>query len=784
MRLWVGAFLLGVLWLQTLASLPSVFLFVLLGTLSLFICYYAQRFSSAVSRVFYWLAACLLGFSYAGLYASWVLSHELPESLEGKTLIAVGTIHSIPEKQGYAQRFQFKVDALWEEGEAGLQKVPGPKYIQLSWYQYQRSLQQHLSVGDKWQLTVRLKRPWGSMNPGGFDYERYLFQQKIRAIGYVDQKGENKWLETPAFAYPVQRVRQTLFNKIDLALEGRELVGMIQALALGLRTNMTDSHWETLRRTGTNHLMAISGLHIGLISGFAFFVFTFLWRGFPTLCLYFPAVKAGAVAAMVAALLYSALAGFSTPTQRAFIMVCVFMGSVISNRPTGVWQSFCLALLLVLLLDPFSTLSVGFWLSFSAVGILLYTFAGRLQPGNKLKQAWKSQWVVWLGLLPLCLIFFQQSALIAPLVNLIAIPWISFIVVPLTFIGTGVLLLHEGLGNLCLRLAELSLSGLWSIIESLSRLPFSHWQQFSPNALSVFLAVCGIGLLLAPRGLPGRFLGIIFLLPLFLLKPAAPKAGEVHFTLLDVGQGLASVVRTQDHVLMFDTGIGFGTSDSGSRVLVPYLQSQGIKQVDTLVLSHNHHDHTGGAISLLNAMPVGEIFIGEPVKGIENAKHCLSEISWQWSGIEFAFLYPDIPEARGNDSSCVLQVRVGAHRLLLTGDIEQYAEEKLLEKSKDLLKSTILVAPHHGSSTSSGAEFLSAVKAEFVLFPVGYRNRYQFPRSEVIERYEDSGATLYNVAETGAISFTLSAKQGLVAPSLYRQEKRRFWHSLITEGST
>ncbi|TPW17561.1 MAG: competence protein ComEC, partial [Halothiobacillaceae bacterium] len=509
-----------------------------------------------------------------------------------------------------------------------------------------------------------------------------------------------------------------------------------------------------------------------------FFLGRWCWSRSAYCCLRYPAPQVAALAAIAGAVIYSALAGFSIPTQRTVIMIVVVMLGVIMRHRGAIGETLALALLLVLLWDPFATLAPGFWLSFGAVALLIYGMSGRLNQ-NTLWWRWgRAQWLMAVGLAPLLLLFFQKSSVTAPLANLVAVPWVSLLVVPLVLVGTLLLPWVPFIGEGLLRLADLLLQLIWY---GLTLLADPAWSQWSPSALpgwSIVAAVMGVILLLAPRGLPLRYLGLLWLLPLWLLKPGAPQQGEVWFTLLDVGQGLSAVVRTQHHTLVYDTGPGLGREfNAGSTVLLPFLQYEGVRAVDRLIIGHGDADHIGGARALTEGIAVEEVLTSVPAQvDWMSSQFCDAGRTWQWDGVTFELLHPRQHDGlHHNNHSCVVRIEGEQGSILITGDIEKEAEHRLVREQAERLKSDILVVPHHGSATSSTESFIEAVRPQFALFPLGYRNRYGHPKARVVERYRQRGIVMLDTATAGAISFRLSKKE-VLRPKSFRATSRYYWH--------
>ncbi len=710
------------------------------------------------------------GLLWALLHATWIAGGVLPESLEGVDVELVGTVASLVERDARRARFRFRVESLHRQGE----EFTVPRLVLLSWYGNPPALR----VGDRWRLTARLKRPHGFMNPGGFDYEKWLFHQRIGATGYVRADSPRGFLGSAWYSRPVDRLRDQLRRLMLAQLGDHPLSGLVAALAIGERGGIREDQWQVLTTTGTNHLMAISGLHIGLIAGLAFFLGRHLWCRVGRAALLFPAPRAAAVMALLAATGYAALAGFSIPTQRALIMVVAVMAALLLGRWSTPLHGLLLALGGVLLLDPMAVVTPGFWLSFAAVAVILYGVGGRLFRRSGWRLWGRVQWVVALGLLPLLAIYFQQLPLLSPLANLVAVPWVGMAVVPLILLGAVWVLLYPPLGGWLLRLAADLLAWLWPVLEWLAELDFARWQlSGEPSLWAVLAAATGVLWMLAPRGIPARWVGGIWLLPMVLAPPERPPVGEAWFTLLDVGQGLAAVVQTRNHALVYDTGPKFSERfDAGKAVVVPFLRSAGIASLDMLVVGHGDNDHIGGARSLLRSFRVRRLLSTVPGRLPEGAGLCRRGESWRWDGVRFSFLHPKPDSAvTGNDASCVLRVETDGGALLLTGDIERRAERELLAELPSRLAADILVAPHHGSRSSSQRRFVAAVDPAYVLFPVGYRNRFRHPHPEVVQRYRETGATLLDSATHGAIRFRLGG-EGISAPLLYRATARRYWN--------
>ncbi len=713
----------------------------------------------APARPLCWL---LVGLLWAQFRACDLLCHPFPADLARVDLRLEGRVASLPESKSGGTRFQFRVERAWRGEEA----LGFTGLVRLTW----RGAPP-LRVGEARALGVRLKPPHGFANPGGFDYERWLFQQGIVATGYVRDGGDLGLLNPGAGYYWIDRWRQGLSERLGRALAGSPAAGLVQALVLGEDTEVTPDQWEVLTRTGVNHLVSISGLHVGLVAASLFFLTRWSWSRSPWLVARLAAPRAGALGGLVAALIYSALAGFAVCTQRSLIMLSVVLVALLWSRTPRPWTGLTFALAAVLLLDPTEALSYGLWLSFGGVAALIYGLGNRLALEGLWRRWGQAQWVATLGFLPLLLLLFSRASMVSPMVNLVAIPLFGLLL-PLVLIAAALLLI-TGIATPLVWTAAL----LAWLLDGLTAIAAWPWASVGIGARPDWAWVAAFGgalLLLAPRGLPGRWLGLPLLLPLGLLTPPAPATGEAWLRLLDVGQGLSAVIRTAHHVLVFDTGPAFlGGFNTGEAVVVPYLREQGVRRIDTLVLSHADQDHVGGFPGLAAQLPIDRILAGEPGEMADpRAEPCLAGQGWTWDGVDFAVLYPFQAGLEGNDSSCVLRVATQGASLLVPGDLGQAPERQLARRGG--LTTPLLVAGHHGSNTSSSREFLAAVTPVWVLYASGFANRFGFPSARVRERVAAVGARELNTAEAGAIGFVLTAA-GLEGPDLYREAHPRLW---------
>jgi competence protein ComEC len=656
-----------------------------------------------------------------------------------------------------------------------------------------------------------MKRPHGNANPHGFDYEAWLLEQNVRATGSVrpDQGPASTNQRLDSFVLGIgnglQRVRGWMRERIQAALPGKEYAGVIVALVVGDQRAISQSDWKIFNRTGIGHLVSISGLHITMIAGlFAGLVFA-LWRRsffsraeFPTLL---PAQKAAALAGACAALAYVALAGFGIPAQRTLYMLSVVALALWTGRIASVSHVLCAALGTVVVLDPWAVMWPGFWLSFGAVATILYASTGRTRahapepaiiglaedsPGSphwlaSLRTAAHTQYVVTLGLVPLTMLLFGQISLVSPIANAFAIPLVSFVVTPLALAGS---VLPGPFSPWLLRAAHWCVEQLALALTWLSELPAAVWTAPVPSWWIFLLATAGTLWLLAPRGWPLRWLGLAGWLPLLVNAPAHPDAGEMWITAFDVGQGTAVLIETPRHRLLYDTGPAYSPdADGGIRVILPYLKGRGVDRLDAVIVSHSDADHSGGALSIFDEIEVGWVSSSLPgahplVKAAPGHRRCEAGQSWTWDAVRFEMLHPSpvsyaSAKWKPNARSCTLKITAGKHSILLPGDIEAVQETELVESDAAHLKASVLLAPHHGSGTSSTLPFLNAVQPDIALFQVGYRNRYRHPKQEVFDRYGELGIRRLRTDESGALTFRFGESLSVAE---YRNEYPRYWH--------
>ena len=794
-------FVFGVWLVQQMPQLPNVIwlvcaliitvIILISQAYSCFQCYFqANRIlkSSLLSVAF-----LFLGILWASAFASWRMGDALPHSWEQKTVAIEGVVASVPEQTERGVRFRFDVEKILTKNAVV------PKHISLNQYIASPNSKESavtesdeeakfntFHAGERWLLNVSLKRPHGTQNPHGFDFEAWALSENIRATGSIKTKAGLKKLDDFVWkpSTIVERLREKVKLRIAKVLANKPYSGVIQALVIGDDNQIAANDWQVFLRTGTTHLMSISGLHITMLSSLAFALVSILWRRNPKLALAIPTRKAATFVGVLVALIYALMAGFSVPTQRTLYMLLVFAAALWSGRKVAIAQVLAIALFVVVLVEPWAVIAPGFWLSFGAVAVLAYAFGARIATPHWLKAAVKSQWAVTIGMLPMLLVLFNQVSMISPIANAFAIPLISFVVTPLALMGS--FLPFDAPLHWAYRLLEL---GMWAL-HQLNNLPISTWQQHAPPNWTLLPAMLGVVWLLLPHGFPVRWLGLLGFAPILFILPARPLHGEMQVTVLDVGQGLSVVVQTAKHTLLYDAGPKFNAqSDAGSRIVVPYLRGAGIHQLDGFMVSHNDIDHSGGMPSVLALMSVGWLDSGLPEtfelpENVENASletmQCFAGQSWAWDGVDFDVLHPSLESyddatLKDNERSCVLKITSALGSLLLTGDIEKSNELTLVESQPDMLISDVLIVPHHGSKTSSTPAFIDAVSPSVSIFTPGYLNRYKHPTSEVLARYQATNSVLYRTDKQGALILHFKDKNNIhISP--WRQTYQRYWH--------
>ena len=712
--------------------------------------------------------AMLFGVAWACLVGQSVMESRLPVALSRQDFQIEGRVLGLPQREEESIRFDFRI-------EKGSEGAPVGERVRLGWY---GQVVPSIEPGSRWRMKVRLKRPLGVLNPGGRDFERSALATRIAATGYVREPGLARQLEP---GRGIDRLRDLVSARIAKALPaGQER--FVQALAVGDTRKIQDSDWEVLRATGLTHQIAISGFHVGMVGGLGALLMSALFRLFPCWGRRLPRPQAVALAAVVAAFGYTALAGFALPTVRTWLMIAVVLSARLLRRPQTGRESFALALVTVLVFDPLSVLAPGFWLSFAGVGWLIWCLPQSRDLG-RVRNFMQAQGVAMLGLLPLTIWFFGQASIPGPLANLFGVPVISLCVVPLALLGLLLSTISENAAVFCWQASAQVMQWLWRALESMAAWPGSTVWLAEPGFAALALACVAAFWSLLPRGTPGRGMACLLFLPILWPDRNPPAPGQVNIQVIDVGQGLSVLVRTRSHSLLFDAAAASPRGlDMGEAAVVPTLHALGVSRLDTLLISHGDNDHSGGMQAVVRSYP------GLRVLGVEGWARpgmglCQATQAWQWDGVNFSVLHPPplFPYLR-NDSSCVLRIEAGGTVALLPGDIGQQVETRLLNAYQDQLQADLLLVPHHGSLTSSSVAFIARVAPRWAVVSAGAENRFGLPRAEVVHRYSRAGSAVLNTATEGALAFSLDAS-GARLVSGRRLDRPRYWREPANPGT-
>ncbi len=742
----VPGFTVGVLGVHALPALPT------LAVLSV----------AAVSTLLPWRGRAVWGALVLGLaLTTWQAQRYLDQrwhaQRHGETVELRGVISSLPEKRQRADeewptwRFMFVPDL----GEAG---ADFPRRIRVSWYRSEAKPR----GAQCWTLSLRMRSPHGSLNPGGFDYEAWLLREGIGATASVV---DGRPCPDGA-ADAVLLWRQRVVDRVHAVLGRGTPAALILALSVGDTADLHDADWDRYRLTGTTHLIAISGFNLAIVGGFAFLLLRWSWSLWPRLCLVVPAQRVGLVGSAMVATMYALLAGFEPPVTRALIMLLVLVTASLLARRSHPLRSLGYAWALILILDPMAVLSPGLWLSFGAVAAIFYVTLGRRRAAPAWRTAVVVQLFLSLMLMPLTVYFFGGLAWLSPLANLLAVP-VFTVLTPIVLVATLLGTISQSLGPTALQLSAWALGWVDTALQWAAQSAPRAWIPASAGMATMMLACIGATLAFVPRGLPLRHLALIGLLPLAWSPTREPD--HLQLTVLDVGQGLAVVVRTSGHTLLFDAGPAWDEGfDAGRSVVVPYLLQQGVRRIDRLLLSHGDNDHAGGVAAVRRLLDVDDEI------GTDQGRPCRDGEAWTWDGVSFELLHPDGGAWSDNNGSCVLHID-GAFDVLLPGDIEHRAEQRLLRAHPQHLRADVLIAPHHGSRTSSTHDFVAAVQPSWVVFAAGWRSRYGHPKPQVVARYRERGAELFTTGVDGAITIT-AGPDGEPVVEAWRRGHRHWWN--------
>lgn len=836
MRLILCGFVAGCWLVQQMAGLPPAFACVVAGLVAfslLLLAFSPERGSHDRRRAVAMHALCaVLALAVGASWAAWRAQRRLQDWLapgqEGITLPVVGMVRGLPSRSVQGARFMLAV-------ERPSPSAPLPGRLLLSWQQAPSDL----LPGQRLALKVRLKRPHGLANPHGFDYEYWLLERGVGATGYVVDARPLPAAPLP-WSVRIDRMRARLRERMLAAMPAdAPFAGVLVALTIGDQSGIAPADWRVFTRTGIGHLVSISGLHITMISGLAAALARLAWRHscgagrwlrrpLPLRC---PASKAGVLVSALAAFAYASLAGMEIPAQRTVAMVAVAALGLWCARTPPPSLLLAWAAAVALAIDPWAVCSAGFWLSYGAVAAI-FLGASRPRPDDReaegekqrtllhracraisrhLRDGARVQWAVTVGLVAPTLILFQQLSVVSPLANALAIPLVSFAITPAALLAATVASLpdlmpwlpSQPLAASLLAFAHGVLAWLVGLLAIIAKPSWAVWETAYPGTLACLLAIPGTLALLLPAasGWRWRVPGLLLLAPVLGASRASLPQGALRVTALDVGQGTAVVVETRTHRLLYDTGplygpIGAAVSSAGERVVLPYLRAMGIRELDAMVISHEDADHAGGARDVALNLPVTQLWSSVPANhpllawpperaGPVRAP-CTAGRQWTWDGVRFEFLHPlaedaGNPAIGSNTRSCVLRVAGNVLSVMLAGDIDRQAEAALLRRyGPAALAADVLIVPHHGSRTSSSAEWLAAVRPRIAVFQMSYRNRYRHPNPRVWERYGTLGIARFRSDTAGAV--TVTEEKGAAVARAYRREARRYWREAAGEG--
>jgi len=712
------------------------------------------------------------GCALALLHGALLLQTRLDSACVGVPLTVTGTVASLPSERRMPdgklrQRFEFSVAKLAPA------RCAGPARVMLSYYG-----EGAIRPGDTWQFEARLKKPWGLANPASFNMQLWFAQQGIDGVGSIRDSARNRKMATqPGPMSLPDRLRQAITHRINALQPDPDIAAILRAVTVADGSGIDTHLWFLFQQYGLNHLLVISGLHVVMVAA-AGFLFGGLCQRLTGPMGYDGSWLPG-VCGLSVAVVYSALAGFSIPVQRALCMLACFVLAGLAGRASGHANGLLVAAVAILVINPLAALGSGFWLSFGAVAALLWLARwGRgLAAISRLLQA---HGFMALIMLPLGALFFGGGSLVAMLANLLMIPLLGWLVVPAALLAVLGFLGNWPVEPALWQLAGLPLEGLLPVARHLA-IAGGHW-LYVPLTASLgpaMLGVLGVSLLLVPGGTPLKLLALLLALPALLppLAASQPPSLDTRVTVLDVGQGTSVVVQSGERALLYDTG-GGDPDGLNKRVMavLPFLRQRGITALDTFIVSHPDLDHSAGAPAVLEAMPVGRLRYGgtPPRAGI--GRPCVAGEAWRWPGGQvFQFLSPAMETpARSNDSSCVLKVQVGDFTLLLPGDIEAERERILAQYWGEQLRSNWLLAGHHGSRTSSTLTFLKRVRPDVAVISSGYANRFGHPHPAIMQRLQQQGSHTHSTAIDGALEFTVAPGQALRVEA-HRRSARRYW---------
>lgn len=713
------------------------------------------------------------GFAWAGLSATLALTERLDPLLEDRVIAVGGTVATFPRAVGENLRFELHTapDRTAPDGRAL------PRRVEVTW----TGAASAPRLGDWCELRLRLRRPRGLASPGVASRERDYAARGLGASGWVVAHPSNLCADIGPPG-SLSRLRVALAARLDDAVPSREAAAVLRALAVADRGGLGEAQWRVMRVTGTGHLLAVSGLHVSLVAAWVFAAVRLFAGAAWCRDQRYAAIRAAWVGAACAAFLYAALAGFGVPVRRAAIMVAIAALAACRGRRVLSAANLSIAAIVVATLDPLVLVSGGFWLSFCAAGLLIGLAAGRRARPTGLLHRWRLHVALAVGLAPLTALLFGEVSVSAPLANLLAVPACALLVVPLTLAGAVFAPISETAAALAWNTAANAWLALWLGLEALAAMIGAWPVAGRLHAAGAAVCLAGLALTALPRGTPGRALGMLLILSALLPRSAPLAEGEFRMRVLDVGQGLAVLVTTRHHALLYDAGPRWWSSgrDAGEVVVLPALGAAGITSLDRLIVSHADSDHAGGAPSVLAGVRVGALSVADVVQAPEHARApprpCHAGERWHWDAVSFALLHPRAgDDGSRNDRSCVLVVAGAGGRALLPGDVEAGAERRLVERYGAALEADVLIVPHHGSATSSHPAFVRTVRPRLAIVSAGYRNRFGQPAPAVVSRYRDIGSAVLDTARAGTIEVTVG-REGLGIDT-WRRRRAGFWNA-------
>ena len=808
---WLFSFFIGAILSLYLPIIPEIF--ILLLFISLAIALFFNKKSRSASGLFFGLAWMLYnGFQYDN---TWLVNNLQLDEMSKKVHQIEGQIVSIPAVDKGNYRFNFQLVKL------NGQKMVNPFLIRLRWKINANDSLYSPAQGHTYRLNVKFKPAHGYANDGGFSYQTWLREKHIVATGYVKSSKKNSLLLSN------NGLRQFMYNQYVTNLPEHPLSPLLLALSFAQRSEISGETWQVLKATGTQHLIAISGLHLGLVASGSFMFFLFVTRLLPLnqllprqiwqSLLPFNLRYLVLILSLLTTLFYGYLADFTIPTTRALTMLILYWLTRLLGIKLTLKRWFLLTLSTLVFIAPFSLFSSSFWLSVYAVMIIfltLWRFSFVLSHRFKFWRIAKGLLIIQLSLtlflLPLTSFFYQQVSTVSLLANLLAVPMMSFIIIPLCLLSLILLSFSENIAHWVMQLALEVLQWIWQYLLFLSNQSYSllSLSLMQSQVVAIVVAAIAFRCFVSSSFFNlskvdekiyfwfksiSPFLVVIASLS-FLIFSNRTSTHENKVTnkgttisnnqnidwqvnVLDVGQGLAIVIQQGGHAILYDTG---GAYPSGfnlvEAVILPYLNYHSINQLDKVIISHSDNDHAGGLSILRKKIIIHEVIVNDHTIRESEDHFCLSGQSFKWQGLNFQQLWPEKNQGENNDDSCVIRISDGLHSILLTGDISAKVEKLLVNKTKDnmvTLHSNVLIAAHHGSKSSSSIEFIKQVAPTAVIFSAGFLNRWSMPTELVKQRFINNKITIHSTNEHGMIRVNISDKKLDILQ--YRRDLSPYW---------